>query len=98
MKIFQKFGIPNVFDAIITDESNKKEKFDQFIDEQGIVNGIIIGDLQFDLDLGLSYNFNTIRGHPKGKGERMYDFLTENIKTVCGKNTLSECQLPGGYE
>ena len=60
VKIFQKFGIPIVFDAIITDYSNKKEKFDQFIEEQGIVNGICIGDTQFDLDLGKTHNFSTI--------------------------------------
>ncbi len=59
-KIFQKFGLPNVFDAIITDDSNKKEKFDEFILEHGITYGICIGDTQFDLDLGLPYNFSTI--------------------------------------
>lgn len=59
-KIFQKFGIPKVFDAIITDYSNKKEKFDQFVEEQGIVHGIFIGDTQFDLDLGKTHNFSTI--------------------------------------
>ena len=59
-KIFQKFGIPIVFDAIITDYSNKKEKFDHFIEERGIIYGIIIGDAQFDLDLGKTHDFKTI--------------------------------------
>jgi len=59
-KIFQKFGIPDIFNAIITDDTNKKEKFDQFIEEHGIVFGICIGDTQFDLDIGLPYNFSTI--------------------------------------
>jgi phosphoglycolate phosphatase len=59
-EIFQKFGIPIEFDAIITDESNKKEKFDQFIEDQGITYGICIGDTQFDLDLGKTHGFFTI--------------------------------------
>ncbi|NHJ31787.1 MAG: hypothetical protein FK732_02885 [Asgard group archaeon] len=59
-KIFEKFGIPIKFDAIITDDSNKKEKFDQFIENQGIIYGICIGDVQFDLDLGKTYGFSTI--------------------------------------
>ncbi|MBY8995760.1 MAG: HAD hydrolase-like protein [Candidatus Heimdallarchaeota archaeon] len=59
-KIFQKFGIPITFDGIITDYSNKKEKFDQFIEDRGIVHGICIGDVQFDLDLGKTHGFFTI--------------------------------------
>jgi len=59
-KIFQKFGIPILFDAIITDYSNKKVKFDQFIEDRGIVFGICIGDTQFDLDLGKTHDFKTI--------------------------------------
>jgi len=59
-KIFQQFGIPIQFDAIITDYSNKEEKFSQFINERGIQNGVFIGDTQFDLNLGIKHDLFTI--------------------------------------
>ncbi|MBN1330652.1 MAG: HAD hydrolase-like protein [Candidatus Heimdallarchaeota archaeon] len=59
-KIFQHFGLPNQFHEVITDSTNKEEKFNKFIQEKGIQYGIIIGDTQFDLDLGKKLNFYTI--------------------------------------
>lgn len=59
-KIFQHFGIPIHFHEVITDYSNKEEKFNKFIQEKGIQNGIMIGDTQFDLDLGRKIGFFTI--------------------------------------
>ena len=60
LKIFQRFGIPIQFNEIIADSSNKEEVFNAFVQDKGIVNGIVIGDNQFDLDLGKKHGFYTI--------------------------------------
>ncbi|MFW9921672.1 MAG: HAD family hydrolase [Candidatus Thorarchaeota archaeon] len=59
-KIFQKFGIPNVFDDVVTDYWNKKDSFDTFVEEKNIGYGIFVSDTQFDLNLGKNHNFDTI--------------------------------------
>ncbi len=56
-KIFQHFGIPIQFHEVITDYTSKEEKFNKFIEEKGIQYGIIIGDTQYDLDLGGKLGF-----------------------------------------
>ena len=60
MKIFQRFGIPILFDAVISDSTNKQEQFDLFIQQNGVQYGMIFGDLQFDLDIGKKHGFHTI--------------------------------------
>ncbi|MGC9780150.1 MAG: HAD family hydrolase [Candidatus Heimdallarchaeota archaeon] len=60
VKIFQRFGIPIQFNEVIADSSNKEENFDLLVQNKGIAYGIIIGDNQFDIDLGKKHNFYTI--------------------------------------
>jgi len=59
-RILQKFAIPNVFDAVITDIKNKEEAFKLFIQENPVSYGIVISDMQFDLDIGKKQNLKTI--------------------------------------
>ncbi len=59
-KILTHFGMPNVFETVITDYKNKEKSFDLFIENKQIVNGIFIGDSQFDIYLGKKHNFRTI--------------------------------------
>ncbi|MHA1124908.1 MAG: HAD family hydrolase [Candidatus Heimdallarchaeota archaeon] len=59
-RILQHFAIPNVFETVITDVKNKEEAFKLFIQENPVSFGIIISDMQFDLDIGKKNNLKTI--------------------------------------
>ncbi len=59
-KILTHFGIPNVFDTVITDYKNKEESFNLFLKNEQITNGIFVGDTQFDIYLGKRNNLRTI--------------------------------------
>lgn len=59
-KILQHFAIPNVFEVAITDIKNKENAFKLFIEENPVSFGIIISDMQFDLDIGKHNNLKTI--------------------------------------
>ena len=76
-KIFQKFGLPDVFDAYITDEWKKEESFTSFVTENGIEYGVVIGDRQLDLDIGHNHDFDTI-GVTWGFSKKE-EFIAEDI-------------------
>lgn len=59
-KILAHFGIPNVFDSVITDYKNKEKSFRLFLENKQITNGIFIGDTQFDIYLGKKHHLKTI--------------------------------------
>jgi len=59
-KILTHFGIPNVFDTVITDYKNKEKIFNLFLENKQITNGIFIGDTPFDIYLGKKNNLGTI--------------------------------------
>jgi len=59
-EILQHFGLPSVFEEVISDKKNKEEVFKNFVTEKGIKKAIFVGDTQFDLELGKSNGFYTI--------------------------------------
>lgn len=84
VKIFQRFGIPIQFNEVIADSSNKEENFDLLVQNKGIAYGIIIGDNQFDIDLGKKHNFYTI-GVTWGfstRDEFIADFIIDDPREI----------------
>jgi len=59
-ELLQRFGLPLVFDAVISDKKNKEEEFNNFLTESNIKAGVFVGDTQFDLDLGKKNDLITI--------------------------------------
>lgn len=59
-KFFKQFNIPIEFDALIIDGENKERAFDQFLEEKGITYGLLIGDTQFDINIGKKHELKTI--------------------------------------
>lgn len=59
-ELLEHFGISTNFDAVITDKENKKIPFDTFIQENNISKAIVIGDTDFDIELGKKHDFPTI--------------------------------------
>ncbi len=59
-KILTQFGIPNVFETVITDHKNKEKSFKIFLEDKQITNGVFIGDTQFDIYLGKINNLKTV--------------------------------------
>ena len=59
-RILQHFAVPNVFEIAITHVKNKEEAFKPFIEENPVSFGILISDMQFDIDIGKKYNLKTI--------------------------------------
>ena len=79
-QLFKQFGIPIEFDIIITDEKDKGKCLKTFIVKNSISNGIVVGDTQYDLNVGKNCKFKTI-GVTWGfssRDELIGDFVVEN--------------------
>jgi phosphoglycolate phosphatase len=59
-EVFDKFRLPMVFNAVLTDKKNKKETFSAFVEEHNIQDAIIIGDTQYDLNIANEHGFYAI--------------------------------------